>query len=271
MPRSYKNKTERITASLDLLKNAIDNIINNCMSIRDSSKEFNISKSKLQRCVQRFKNGESVESIVKVNEHKFIFNEYEENELVKYLLKASSLHHGLNVNETRSLAYQYAIKNKIKIPSNWTKNEKAGCDWFYSFIKRHKKLSIRTPEATSLSRATSFNQTNVLNFFKNQEDFKEGQYVIVKYQSEKKRELHFVGLIIKNMKNKRKLKMTFLKKKIQKNMENVFLFTEPEDIDVLQYETVVSILEPPVTTGLTARAKNTMIFNDVNLEKFKLH
>ncbi|XP_065639620.1 uncharacterized protein LOC136072345 [Hydra vulgaris] len=50
------------------------------------------------------------------------------------------------------------------------KNLTAGEDWLYGFMNRFKNLSLRRPEATSLSRATSFNKTNVAEFFKNLEE-----------------------------------------------------------------------------------------------------
>ena len=39
--------------------------------------------------------------------------------------------------------------------------------WFSPYLKRHKKLSIRKPEAKSQARVSNFNPTNVQKFYKN--------------------------------------------------------------------------------------------------------
>jgi hypothetical protein len=67
----------------------------------------------------------------------------------------------------RRLAYQYAIQEKCVVPFSWSVKKEAGKDWLYGFMKRHRDLSIRKPQATSLSRATSFNKHNVGAFFDN--------------------------------------------------------------------------------------------------------
>lgn len=94
-----------------------------------------------------------------------IFNKEHEEMLVKYILRCSQINYGMILVQIRKLAYDYAVKLKLKVPDSWTLNITAGNDWLYGFMKRHPTLSIRKPEKTSLSRATSFNQVNVTFFF----------------------------------------------------------------------------------------------------------
>lgn len=67
--------------------------------------------------------------------------------------------------QVKKFAYQLAVIYNIKHPQSWDKNQMAGPDWFTFFMKRNLSLSVRSPEATSLARATSFNRTNVEHFF----------------------------------------------------------------------------------------------------------
>jgi hypothetical protein len=85
--------------------------------------------------------------------------------LANYLKQASDIYYGLTPNELRKFAFQYGIANHLQIPASWTNNKMAGPDWYASFIKRNNTLSLRTPQATSLARAISFNKTNVSAFF----------------------------------------------------------------------------------------------------------
>ena len=46
----------------------------------------------------------------------------------------------------------------------WHANKMAGVDWLHGFLQRRNELGLRMSEATSLSRATCFNVTNVPTF-----------------------------------------------------------------------------------------------------------
>lgn len=94
-----------------------------------------------------------------------IFSKEQETVLADYLKRASDIYYGLTPKELRKFAFQYASANNLQIPASWTENKMAGPDWYTSFIKRNDTLSLRTPQATSLSRASSFNKTNVEKFF----------------------------------------------------------------------------------------------------------
>lgn len=80
---------------------------------------------------------------------------------------ASKLHYELIPKTTREFAYQYAKANIKCLPENWSTNKAISCDWLKDFMHRHKELSLRKPEPTSLSRATEFNKETVRAFFSN--------------------------------------------------------------------------------------------------------
>jgi hypothetical protein len=70
------------------------------------------------------------------------------------------------MKDVRYLAHQYAVENNVRIPAVWCDEQHAFSGWLFSFLKRKNKLSICT-QATSLSRATSFNKHNDDMFFSN--------------------------------------------------------------------------------------------------------
>ncbi|XP_055903267.1 uncharacterized protein LOC129939315 [Eupeodes corollae] len=74
--------------------------------------------------------------------------------------------YGLTTTKVKELAYQFAAANHVA-PEKWIEKNKATKDWFRGFMKRNPSLSIRKPENTSLSRATSFNKENVSKFYEN--------------------------------------------------------------------------------------------------------
>lgn len=98
-----------------------------------------------------------------------VFTDDQEKELCQYLIRSADIYFGLSAKEVRKLAFEITIKYNIAKPSNWDKNKMAGIEWFRSFMHRNPELSIRTAQATSLSRATSFNRTNVNHFYDNLE------------------------------------------------------------------------------------------------------
>lgn len=91
--------------------------------------------------------------------------EKEERILVEYIKRSSEIMFGLDPINVRKLAYQCAVLHDIKVPSSWDDNKQAEVEWLNLFLKRNAGFLIRPPEATSLVRATSFNQINVAMSF----------------------------------------------------------------------------------------------------------
>ena len=175
--RTYKRKTNRGITPKDVLDRACQQVIFDKKSINSTAKEFNIPYKTLQRHVVNVKKklekktelskSESTLDSVGYRKNRQIFSDEEELALESYLKTAADIYYGLTPYETRKFAYEFAKKNNKSVPASWNTKLIAGKDWLGYFLKRHPALSIRTPQATSLSRATSFNKHNVSLFFDN--------------------------------------------------------------------------------------------------------
>lgn len=186
MPRNYKKKTTRGEIPIDIFERAYEEIRNDRMSIREAAKTFEIDKMTLYRYKNKKEKAselpEATNKDVKMGyaKHRQILSDELEQELNKYILASSKIYYGLTPKNVRELAYELAIANQIQVPDTWINAKMASAEWFYKFLKRQPNLSLREPEATSLSRATSFNRHNVATFFENLKT------VLEKYNFERK-------------------------------------------------------------------------------------
>jgi len=182
MVKTYQRKTSRGSHS-DVLQRAAKEVIVNKESYRNAALAFGVDKMTLYRVVKMMKhtvaegNSNDTSFVPRVvsgyARPRQLFSEDEEGQLVTYLTDASKMFFGLSASakETRKLAYEFAVDLGKSVTENWKISVSAGADWFSGFMKRHKDLlSVRTPEATSLSRMTSFNSTKVNLFYDNLED-----------------------------------------------------------------------------------------------------
>lgn len=164
MPFKWKKKTNRVPASPERMKRAVLEVLDG-KKLRTTASKYNIDKMTLRRYVKKYDEiGNETKFSPNFNSSQ-IFRSDEEESLANYLLKAAQMNYGLSTKETRKFAYLYAVANNKKISANWTKNESASYEWLRGFLDRNKNLSLRTPEPTSLSRATAFNQHTVREFY----------------------------------------------------------------------------------------------------------
>uniref|UniRef100_A0A8C2WXR9 Zgc:113274 n=1 Tax=Cyclopterus lumpus TaxID=8103 RepID=A0A8C2WXR9_CYCLU len=153
MPRNYTRKTTWGQTPLAEMESVAAEVMQGKKSLRKAGRDRNIDKTTLQRFIKKTEKGEA----------KRIFTDEMEEELAKHLKQLADQFHGLAPVKCRELAFEYAEKNNIPVPANWTEKQCAGQEWFGSFLAR-RHLSVRTPEATSLGRTQD-------HFFKNNHIF----------------------------------------------------------------------------------------------------
>lgn len=87
--------------------------------------------------------------------------------MTTYIKSSAGNFYGLTSKEVKQFAFLYAERNYCKMLVKWVDTQKAGQDWFTSFLKRNPTLAIRSLESTSLSWSMNFNRENVKKFFYN--------------------------------------------------------------------------------------------------------
>ena len=163
---SAKKKRDRpSTANVAL---AVKEVLEHGQSVRSASKAYGISKSYLADICTSARNQEGEYRHQPNIGNKRIFSLEQESKLADYLKTCSKMCHGLTTVQVRELAFQYAKANNVATDV-WIQQEKATKEWLRGFLKRNSTLSVRKPENTSLSRATSFNPHNVAMFYDNLE------------------------------------------------------------------------------------------------------
>uniref|UniRef100_T1I899 Uncharacterized protein n=2 Tax=Rhodnius prolixus TaxID=13249 RepID=T1I899_RHOPR len=169
MGRFWEKKTERIRKSEAQIKAALEEIERG-RSIREVASLLGFSKSSLQRYWDKRKQFATIAGFQSQRNFvpKQVFTTEQETMLENYLVKSSEMFYGLTNEQTRKVAYQYAVAVKSgNIPETWHTDEIAGREWLVGFMSRHKKLTLRKPESTSLGRAACFNQANLDAFYNN--------------------------------------------------------------------------------------------------------
>ena len=73
-----------------------------------------------------------------------------------YAIQIAKMFYGLPRNDFQRLVYHYANAcDSPSIPPKWHESEIASDNWYYAFMHRHPKLSLKAPEGISIARATA--------------------------------------------------------------------------------------------------------------------
>lgn len=159
--RNYKRKRLPPKWTVDDAKAAVA-AVREGLTIRQAVLKYGIPKTCLLRRLKE-ENLSAIQGPIQGPIKPVFTNEQEEN-LVSHIIDMQNRFYGLSGTEMRRIAYELAEQLNLKHTFNNDK-KMAGKDWLSLFLIRHSEISIRKPEATSFSRITGFNRTEVSKFF----------------------------------------------------------------------------------------------------------
>jgi len=164
--RNYKRKTNRGSTPRDVLQRAAVEVQSG-RTVRGVAAEYNINRMTLKRYLtKRTTNPDAVTGYQAVAVSKAVFPPEMEQDLAHHIKLLADMFHGLSVQKCCTLAYHFALHNKLHVPDSWAVNGKAGTDWWLAFRSR-QHLAVWSPEATSFARSSAFNRPVVNQFYDN--------------------------------------------------------------------------------------------------------
>ena len=163
----YKRVSNRGGTPVSVLERAAA-AVQEGTSLRFAAVSFKCDRMTLKRFIESRKGSsqQQVFGYAAISKRHSVFSSEMEKALADHVKTLADQFHGLSLEKCRAQAYEFAVINKLTIPQNWSRDRKAGMDWWKGFKVRNK-LSIRAPEATSMARATAFNKPMVDQFYDN--------------------------------------------------------------------------------------------------------
>ncbi len=157
--RTYKRKSNRGAYTEQALQNAI-RAIEEGTALKAAAHQFGVPPKTLRR----HRDKKVLEPGSKCLGRKAVFTSSFELQLTEHIQSMERALFGLSTIDVRRLAYDLAERLGLNHCFN-SERKMAGKDWFYNFLRRQGTLSVRIPQATSISRMVGFNRPKVDLFF----------------------------------------------------------------------------------------------------------
>ncbi|XP_072377932.1 uncharacterized protein [Diabrotica undecimpunctata] len=168
----YKRTPNRQSWNEESIKFAVQAVLDRQMGYRKASANFHVPQTTLERRIKKASEiglSATESSRKMLGCYKSLFTKEQKEELAQHIVNIEERLFGPTLMDLRHLAFKLAEVNGINYTFNRSKIA-AGKDWLYAFLKKNPRLSLRSPEQTSLARAKGFNRDAVNKFFDLLED-----------------------------------------------------------------------------------------------------
>ena len=132
MPSKYIKKTNQSFRSPeDVLERAAKLNSEEGFSYRKAAESFGTDKMTLRRFIKnRHDNPECAVGYGSTSIKNRIIPPHMEQDFADHITYLAQMYFGLSLEKCKELAYESALKNNLAIPESWTKNKKAGKQWW---------------------------------------------------------------------------------------------------------------------------------------------